>query len=467
MSSVAVHHHFSTFLDAVVAGDAQTIASTASEALTRAEDTSELIGKIGLVAMRGDSEGHTVLTLAAAAMLCRNTIALRSVFGGDTPELTSSVPLVVKVLTAAAPAVKAGKDVVLGKPETVFPGELKEGETVSSRLHAALFGRDLAATSRLLFGLYGTGADYRTLSLRLYDAVSQTFQEDGHSLLFAVRGAQILDAVEWGEDTPNYIHWLAPHLPLHTEEPSWLNDVRGFLQDGRHSLASYRTRLAAPQDENALPLRKALLSDAATSAICENVYNALIRDGAGARGVASVIALAASDLLQTIDASDHERFTRAAHGLLLASATRLIYAQVQDIATLPQLFTTAAAVNALAKELGTQAAPAQTAPHPHSGGGLIASALLETLREQVKEQDVDGAFATARRYVQLGHDPHALCAMIGLSADQADVSADQGHTLQIVQAACDEYLSWPRDLAQTNAEGFLRVALSAAALAKR
>ena len=78
-----------------------------------------------------------------------------------------------------------------------------------------------------------------------------------------------------------------------------------------------------------------------------------------------------------------------------------------------------------------------------------------------------GALVSARRYIQLGHDMRALFGVIGLGAALADASADQGHTLQLVLAAGDEYLSWPKDLAGTNIEGFLQIALRAAALAKR
>jgi aspartate oxidase len=83
MSSVAVHNNLSHFIDAVLAGDRQAIAQTAEQVLKRAEDSSELLGQIGLIAMDGDSEGHTVLTLGAASALCRKLIALRHAFGDD------------------------------------------------------------------------------------------------------------------------------------------------------------------------------------------------------------------------------------------------------------------------------------------------------------------------------------------------------------------------------------------------
>lgn len=467
MSSVAVHTHLPTIIDAVAAEDRQALASMARETIARAEDASELIGQVGLVAMLGDNEGHTVLMLGAAAALCRKLIALRHILGEDAQEQASGIHLATQVLTAAAPAVKAGKDAPRTYPKAIFPSDLSENETVATKMHQAIYGGDALTAERLLFGLYGTGADYRTMSIRIYDAISQTFQEDGHSLLCAVRGAQVLDAVEWGEDAPNYIHWLVPHLPLHTEEPSWLDAVRGFLQEPQHSLESYRTRLAAPKNENALSLRSLILSDAPTPQVCQGVYDALIKNGASSRGIGSVIALAACDLLQNISDEDNDLFVRASHGLLYASAARLVYTQVQEVEALPLLFTAAAAINALYKDLGAQSTPARTARPGTIGGGLIAPSLLESLSGQIEAQDINGALATARRYVQLGHDPHALIAVIGLGAAQADPAADQGHALQIVLAAGDEYLAWPKDLAGTNADGFLRTALRAAAQARR
>lgn len=467
MSSVAVHNHLSTFIEAICAGDQETVTRTAQEAIARAEDASELIAQVGLVAMHGDSDGHAVLTLGAASMLCRWLIALRHVLGEDAQEQARGIPLVVNALMAVAPAVRAGKDAAKNYPKPLFPSEVPNNETVSTMMQKAVFGSDANMVERLLFGLYGTGADYRTISIRIYDGIAQTFQEDGHALQLATRGSQVLDAAEWGEYAPHYLHWLTPHLPIHTEEPSWMETVRGFLNDTRHSLGSYRTRLTAPKNESALPLRQLLTSNAPTPQVCQGVYDALITNEASARAIGSVIALAACDIAQSIDDDDRDLFVRACHGLLFASATRLIYTQVQEIEALPLLFTAAAYVNALYQDLSSQASQSKPARPGTAGGGLIAPALLESLSGQIAAQDITGAISTARRYIQQGHDLYALCGIIGLEATHADSAADQGHTLQIVQAAGDEYLAWPKELASTNTEGFLLVALRAAALAKR
>ncbi|MEO7020498.1 MAG: hypothetical protein ABI234_10145 [Ktedonobacteraceae bacterium] len=468
MSSVAVRTHFSTLIELINAGDQAGLTKAVNDVIARAEDASELIGQVGLVAMHGDSDGHVVLTLGAASMLCRWLIPLRYALGEEGQDQVRGIALVVQALMAAAPAVRAGKDAPQNYPQPLFPGELStEATAVGTAMQKAIFGRDPKMVERLLFGLFGTGADYRAIAVRLYEGIAQTFQENGHTLLFALRGSQILDAVEWSEDTPHYLHWLAPHLALHTEEPTWIETVRIFLNESRHSLASYRTRLAAPRNQNALPLRALLLSEASAQQVCQGVYDVLITNGASSRGVGSVIALAACDLVQSIGDEDRDLFLRVSHGLLFASATRVVYTQVQEVEALPLLFTAATAINALAKDIRSSTSQSTATRPTSAGGGMIAPALLGSLSTQIADQDISGAMSTVRRYIQLGHDMRALFGVIGLAAAHADAVADQGHTLQIVQAAGDEYLAWPSELAATNLEGFVLVALRAAALATR
>lgn len=469
MPSVGMNIDIASLIDATAAGNSDQITGVARELIQRGADASELIGRVGMIAAHGDSEGHTIMTLDAASMMCRWLIALRSTFAGDIPDHTRGLPFLVQALSAAAPAVRAGKQTQTSYPAPLFPSGLPEGQTVNSAMHDAVFGNDVTMVERLLLGLYGTGADYRTMQIRAYDSISTTFQHAGHPLMYAVRGMQLLDAVEWGDRAPNIIHWLTPHLPLHTEEPSWVNTVRSFLSDSIHSLASYRTRLAAPKEENALPLRRLILSNADTPQICQGIFDALIKNGASARGIGSVIALTATDLMQRVGDEDRDAFVRAVHSLLFSAAVRLVFTQIQDVEALPLLFTSASYLNALHKELEEQVAPAQATGirAPVLGGGLIAPALLETLSEQLDAQDLSGALSTARRYIQLGHDASSLFAIIGLASARADAAADQGHTMQIVQAAGEEYLSWPSTLTDINIEGFISIALRAAALAKR
>jgi hypothetical protein len=457
----------SALVDAAAAGDSSQVISIARELLQRGASASELAARAGMIVAHGDSDGHAILTLSAAAALSRWIIALPQLPGPEPHSHEQELPLLVQALLATAPALQAGKAAQHTYADPLYPSELPQGKTVSDFMHDAVYGNDATIVERLLFGLYGTGADYRTMEVRTYDGISTTFQNAGHPLMFAVRGFQLLDAAEWGDRAPHILHWLTPHLPLHAEEPAWVNDVRTFI--AAHSLASLRTRLSAPKDANALPLRRLILSDAGTTAVCQGVYDALIKEGASSRGVGSVIALAAADVMQMVGDDDRDAFVLAAHGLLFAAAVRVVYSHVQDIAALPLLFTSAAYINALQKNLGQQTSTPQvpTIPATPLGGGLIAPALLETLSEQLEARDLNGASASTRRYLQLGNDARAMFATIGLAAAQADAAADQGHTLQIVQAAGEEALAWPTSLADINIGGFLHVALRAAAFAHR
>ena len=469
MPSIGLNTDISSLIDATIAGNSDQITGVARELTQRGADASELIGRVGMIAAHGDSDGHSILTLDAASMMCRWLLALQYTLGENAPDNTRGLPFLVQALVAATPALRAGKVAQKEYPAPLFPSGLAEGQTVNSAMHDAVFSNDRTMVERLQLGLYGTGADYRTMQIRVYDSISTTFQHAGHPLMFAVRGMQLLDAVEWGDRAPNIIHWLAPHLPLRTEEPAWVNPIRSFLSEPSHSLASYRTRLAAPKEENALPLRRLILSNADTLQICQGVFDALIKNGASSHGVGSMITLTATDLMQRIGDSDRSEFVNAAHGLLFAAAVRLVFAQTQEVEALPLLFMAASYLNALHKEIGEQTVTAQPAStrSPILGGGLIAPALLDTLSEQLEAQDLTGASSTARRYIQLGHDARSLFAVIGLASARADATADQGHTMQIVQAAGEEYIGWPTALADINLEGFVDVALRATAFAQR
>ncbi len=469
MPSVGMNTDISSLIDATISGNTDQIIAVARELTQRGANASELIGRVGMIAAHGDSDGHTILTLDAASMMCRWLLALQYTLAENTPDNTRGLPFLVQALAAATPAVRAGEKAPKEYPAPLFPSGLAAGQTVNSAMHDAVFGNDKTMIERLMLGLYGTGADYRTMQIRVYDSISTTFQHAGHSLIFAVRGMQLLDAVEWGDRAPNIIHWLAPHLPLHTEEPDWVHPIRSFLSEPGHSLESYRTRLAAPKEENALPLRSLILSNADTPQICQGVFEALIKNGASALSVGSIIALTATDLMQRVEDDDRSTFITAAHSLLFTAAVRLVFSQTQEVEALPLLFIAASYLNTLHKELGEQTVVARpdSTRSPVLGGGLIAPALLDTLAEQLEAQDLAGAFSTARRYIQLGHDVRSLFAVIGLASTRADAAVDQGHTMQIVQAAGEEHIGWPTALTHTNIDGFVHVALRASAFAQR
>lgn len=477
MAQVTMGVDLSTLVNALLEGNIDAIIAAAREHLQRKEQVDVLLGRIGLIAVQGDPDGHPSITLAAAAMLSRLLHTIPAPIDTDQHPTELALPLLVQALLTAIPAIRVGHQVEAQYPDPLFPSELPEGKTVNEMMHQAVYKNDALLAERLLFGLYGSGADYRTTEVRAYEGIATTFQNAGHPLMFAVRGFQLLDAVEWGNRAPNVLHWLAPHLPLRpdSDEPAWVRSVREYTGDQAHSVTSIRTRLSTPKNASALSLRQLITSDADTTKVCQGVYNALIRGEASPRAVGAVIALAASDILQYVPDTDRALFVRVAHGLLFSAAVRQVFQRVQDVEALNLLFTSAAFINALHKEVigsGAQQQPAPASKAASStaiaGGGLIAAAQLETLTSQLKAQDLGGALATAQRYFKLGHDPRALFATTALVASSIDAVDDQGHTLQIVQAAAEEYIGWAQHrLPETNIEGLLLVALRAAAFGKR
>ncbi len=475
MAAVELRVDISTLIDAIISGDTQRIISVSRDLLQQERSADILIGRIGVLAAQGDPEGHITITVAAAAMIARLLHARPAPLDTVSPSQTRAIALFVQAMLTASPAVRAGHDAHVEYPRAFFPSELIDtGKSINELMNEAVQQNNPEMVERILRGFYGTGADYRTLQVRTYESVSTAFHNGGHPLIYAVRGFQLLDAVEWGEYVPVIIHWLAPYLTIKPDsvQPSWSDDLRRYTADPAHSLASIRTRLSAPKDASALPLRELLLSNADTTQICQAVYDALITNEASPRAVALVISLAAADLLQKVEEKSREVFLNAAHGLLYASAAGTVFRQVQDVEALNLLFTAAAYVNALQKDITAQnAAQAQpivpNTPSSIAGGGLIAVSQLETLEEQLKNQDVRGALTTAQRYLSLGHNARALFGTIGLNAALNDTTLDQGHSLQIVEAAGEDFVSWPRTLANVNIESFLHVALRAAAFGQR
>lgn len=471
MAAIDMRADLSLLLDAVVSGNIDQIIAAAREYLQQEKTADVLIGRIGMIAAHGDREGHRIVTLSATSMLGRYLHWLPAAVDAQEPAKELALPLFVQGLKVAAPILAAGRKAQAEAqyPHPFFPSELVDSDkNVSQVLREAVAQNNAEMVERMLFGFYGTGADYRTLQLHTYEAIADTFQDSGHPLIYSVRGYQLLDAVEWGDRAANIIHWLAPHLPLrpNNDEPEWIKTVRSFIADPAHSVASVRTRLSTPKNENALSLRKLILSDADTEQVCQGVYDALIRGEASPRAIGSVIALAAADLITRVGDDDRKLFVRAAHGLIFASATRLVFRQVQAVEVLGLLFTAGAYVNALQKAIPVQQ-PVTLKGTGNAGGGLIAASQLETLDEQLRKQDLAGTFATAQRFLKIGHDPRALFGAIGLAAARVDAESDQGHTLQITQAASEEYLAWPRDLVGTNVEVLIQVALRAALFGKR
>ncbi len=464
MSATGLLTDITELVNVIAMGDHQQLEQTTRLFLSQGSSGDTLLGRLGVLASHADTDGHPILTISAAAAICRwLTFAPRE---NQAPEnYVHQLPVVVPVLAAYAPLIRQGKDIQINKVDPIFPSGLSETKTVAQALRETIDQNDPTTVERLLMGLYGTGADYRELQARLYGTLIPNFSDEGHPLAFAVRGTQVLDMVEWGRSVPDIVHWMIQHVMKTGNQPAWMETVRGFLADPSYDFSSLRVRLALPKEEHALPVRTLVLSDAPTAQVCQGIYDAIMKQGASAHGVASMLNLAAADLLQMVGDEDAGAFIRVAHGLLFTSALRNIFIQNQFVEMVPLLFTGAAYINALRKELGQQPGN-YTSPSTHGaaiGGGLIAPSMLETVREQLMASDVNGAFLTTRRFIQLGYDPRALFATIGLiAAQQSTITADQGHMVQITQAAGSSFLEWPHSLSNVEHDSFLHIALRAA-----
>jgi hypothetical protein len=474
MAAIELRLDLSDLIDAVRNGDNTQAISIARQLLEQERHADILIGRIALAALAADHDGTVVQTLAAIAMLARFLQARPAPLDTQIPPQTRALPLFARAFQVAGPTLREAANTEITTPSGFAPSSLFDsGKSVNDVVNEAVQTGDALMTERALLGLFDTGADYRTLEARAYEAISTTFKNGGDPLLSAYRAFQLLDVVEWARPTAIVLHWLAPRITGHpeAEQPAWSEEVRHYTAEPVHSLAVIRTRLSPPKEESALPLRRLILSDASTTQVCQGVYDALITGEASPQGVASVIALAAADLLPQVRDDDRAGFNAVARGLLFASATHNAFRQIQDVEALNLLFTAAAYNNALWKQLSTQAqTPPPTIPSTPSsvaGGGLIAVSQLEALENQLRNKDLRGAHATVQRYLNLGHDPQALFGTIGLVAAENDATLDHGSSLQVIQSIGDEYIHWPRSLRSTSIDALVDAALRTAAFGQR
>src|SRR5690349_17683758 len=162
MAQVSMGVDLSTLVNALIEGNTDSIIAAAREHLQHGEQVDVLIGRIGMIAVQGDPEGHPSITLAAAAMLSRLIHTIPAPIDSDATPAERALPLFVRALLTAIPAVRAGHQAQAHYPEPLFPSGLPEGKTVNDMMHQAVYSNDALLAERLLFGLYGSGADYRT-----------------------------------------------------------------------------------------------------------------------------------------------------------------------------------------------------------------------------------------------------------------------------------------------------------------
>src|SRR5258708_7923680 len=117
MAGIEMRVDLSTVVDALVGGNESQIIAAAHEHLQQGEAADVLIGRIGMIAARGDSDGHTITTLTAAAMLCRLLHTIPQPLEGNVKASEWAFPLFVQALFVAAPAIKNGYKKRIALPE--------------------------------------------------------------------------------------------------------------------------------------------------------------------------------------------------------------------------------------------------------------------------------------------------------------------------------------------------------------
>jgi len=83
MPSVGLNIDITPLVNAMVAGNTDQMTGITRQLLEPGTGASELIGRVGMIAAHGDSEGHIMLTLAAASMMSRWFIAWQHLLGQD------------------------------------------------------------------------------------------------------------------------------------------------------------------------------------------------------------------------------------------------------------------------------------------------------------------------------------------------------------------------------------------------
>lgn len=84
MPTIGMNITISSLEDATIAGDSNQIIAIGRHLLEEGAPAAELLGRIGLVAAHGDSDGHAILTLNAAGAMSRWITTLTKMLGEDT-----------------------------------------------------------------------------------------------------------------------------------------------------------------------------------------------------------------------------------------------------------------------------------------------------------------------------------------------------------------------------------------------
>lgn len=429
----------------------------------------KIAGRVGLAALWGGGTGQTTNVLAVAGQVAQ---WIRSIPLGPEPDaderrfLSPALPLVQGFL-AVAEQVQAGlPEPALTLPDALLPAQVQEAGGPLGGVRAALERGDIEQIRRILLGYHATGADYRELLTTLYAALATRYPAGGRPMIDLLAADQILGMAEWGGHMQAFVFWYPPLMVAGGPDMPTALTAQAFAAVPEHNLTWLRTRLAIPQEGAAgVQFQRSLMGGDATTA-CEAVLAAL-RAGATPMGVAAGMALAAAEHLATIASGDRADLLRAGEIFLYVHAVHVATRETQDPNIWPLLYTAAAAVNAM----GAIGAPATTGATTGGAaslvsGGLIAPAMLRALEQQLGTGDAEGALATARRYVQMGHSTRALAGIVGGIAAMHDArEGGEGSllVLPLVAGLAEEYLMLPPALQQGGVNALLTASIRVAA----
>src|SRR5260221_12922089 len=100
MPTIGTEIDISALIEATVAGNSNQIISTARSLLQQGAPAAELAGRVGLIVAHGDSDGHAILTINAAASLSRWIAALPQLEGLGPEKHEWELPLLVQALVS-------------------------------------------------------------------------------------------------------------------------------------------------------------------------------------------------------------------------------------------------------------------------------------------------------------------------------------------------------------------------------
>jgi hypothetical protein len=444
--SMMLYADTTSLAQAIASGDE---AAVISETLTllgqRNLKPSKVAGRVGIDALWGGASPRALGVLAVSG---RITDWMKAIPLGPEPgeeerrQLAPAVPL-VQGFMATQQAVRASlAQAEPSLPEPIEPMEIPNGKSVHEAISDAFAARDVTTMRRVLLGLNATGADYRAVLEALYVALRFRYIGSGMPLTGIVTASEIMDMAEWGGRYPAFIAWATNLLSDATPNSQIGETAQSYADDQAHDLSWMRTRLSIPAEEHAgASYQRALLAGDATAA-CDATLAAL-RAGATPRGVASGMALAVAERINSAPLGDTAALTTAGHALLYVHAVATVMRQTQHHDVWPMLYTAAVAVNALNASIPAGAAALPAATSMPVSGGLIGSTLIRTVEQSAMAGDTPGAIAAARRFMQMENTPRAFAGVVGLVAARTDVtSAGETPTAaQLTAAAAEEYLA--------------------------